>query len=117
MKDKYLKIMADYSSSGLWDREGKMIDIEDVPELPFWWVPRFKEWTEKYEDNDDWMEDSDGDFPYEKFSADGRVLAQKLANVLKDWEIWYFDEAASHKCYGTTVQDDPSIYLHRIEHE
>lgn len=93
MTDKYLKIMADYSSTGLWDRFGMEIMFEEVPELPFWWVPKFKEWTEWYEENDDWMEESEHDFPYQAFSDAGRELTQKLANVFSDWEIWYFDEA------------------------
>jgi hypothetical protein len=62
--DKYIKIMADYSSTGIWDRDGFMLNIEDVSELPFWWIPRLTAWTEKYEDNDDYMEDSQNDFPY-----------------------------------------------------
>lgn len=93
MTDKYLKIMADYSATGLWDRFGMEIRFEEVPELPFWWVPKFKEWTEWYEENDDWMEGSEHDFPYQEFSDAGRELTQKLANVFVDWEIWYFDEA------------------------
>jgi len=90
--DKYVRIMADYSSTGIWDRAGIMLNVEEVPELPFWWIPRLKAWTEKYEDNDDYMEDSQSDFPYEEFAAEGLELAQSLATILADWEIWYFDE-------------------------
>jgi hypothetical protein len=115
--DKYIRIMADYSSTGIWARDGIMLNIEDIPELPFWWIPRLKAWTEKYEDNDDYMEDSQNDFPYEEFAAEGLELALSLATTLADWEIWYFDENEMLKTFPCDELPPVGIearYLRRV---
>lgn len=90
--DKFIKVMADFSSTGLWDRQGVMLELTDIPELPFWFSKELVPWCEKYEDYDFDMEDAENDFPLEEFAAEGKVLAQKLAKAMPDWEIWYFDE-------------------------
>lgn len=91
-KKKYLRVMADYDSSGLWDNKGLEVIPEDIPEIPFWFIPKLKAWANEYEDNDSYLEDSENDFPLKEFSEKGLELAQKLAKVMPDWEIWYYDE-------------------------
>lgn len=114
MTDKYIKIMADYSSTGLWDRDGMMLELDEVP-LPFWWVPKFKRWTEWYEENDDYMEDSIVDFQYQKFAAAGEDLATQLAKVLPDWQIWYFNEHMFIEAMNNSKNPVESTYLRKID--
>lgn len=95
---KYVRLMADHCSSGVWDKDGVNIDIDSLP-IHFWLKTMINEWQAKYDHEcNDWMDEEEAakcPFDYKTFSKHGYALAVKLKQNLPDWTVMYFDEAAA----------------------
>lgn len=93
----YLRLMADYSSSGMWDKEGVMVDINEIPisnELKHHiqaWVAWYDTYSNTYDEDNDKTQHY---FDAEIFAAHGLQLAKMLKQELPSWKIIYFDEFA-----------------------
>jgi len=96
-KDNKLKVMADFSSSGIWDgHTGVMVDYDyifDGKEL----AAEFHEWIKYYDDSfkKDYSTLKEG--KAEKYNKWGRELAKKLKDKMVnigtgEWEIIYQGE-------------------------
>lgn len=102
----YVKLMADYCASGVWNREGVNVDIDSIP-LPYWLKQMITDWVALY----DRESFDDKNFDYAKFSKDGYALAVKMKqNLPADWEVFYFDEVKARDL-GRTGFDN---YLYEI---
>lgn len=91
---KYLKVMADYSSTGLWNEEGLNVEVENYP-LSQETVRALKIWTRLYERNDNYLDSADRKLPMfdlKTFSKQGFKVALMIKNDLPDYQIEYFDE-------------------------
>lgn len=87
---KYVRLMADYCSSGVWDEDGVNVSLNSLP-IHFWLKTMITEWQAKYD-----REAFDNDkFDVETFAKHGYALAVKLKQNLPDWTVMYYDEAAS----------------------
>jgi len=90
---KKLKVMADFSSSGIWDGEtGHMIDHEDLS-LDGGLIDEFEKWIYYYSESykSDYSTLKEG--KAEKLNKWGRELAQKLKDKLGNgYEITYQGE-------------------------
>ena len=86
---KYVKLMADFCSTGVWNEKGASIDIDSLP-IHFWLKTMINEWQATY--------DREGfdmfAFNVKAFSKNGYALAVKLKQNLPDWTVMYYDEAA-----------------------
>ena len=92
--DKYLKVMADYSSSGLWRRDGVNV-YEHAYGLSSNTLLTLAEWCNWYESNDSYLGEldrKDPPFDLKSFSERGLEVARMIKEELPDWEIVYFDE-------------------------
>lgn len=87
--EKYLKLMADYCSSGFWNSEGCNLHESEVP-VHYWLKQMVDDWQALYD-----AHSLDDDFDVKAFSKQGYALAVKIKQNLPDWDIVYFDEAAS----------------------
>ena len=85
--NKYVRLMADFCSSAVWDENGTNIDIDDVP-MHFWLKSMITQWQAWY-DREGFDEDT---FDVKTFSKHGYALAVKLKQNLPDWTVIYFDE-------------------------
>jgi len=85
---KYVRLMADYCSSGVWDENGTNIDINDLP-IHYWLKSMITEWQAEY-DRVSLEEDL---FDVQLFAKNGYALAFKLKQNLPDWTVMYFDES------------------------
>ena len=84
----YIKLMADHCSTGIWDLDGRPLDLEEIDEIPLWLKNMITEWNNTYDRFS--LRD---DFDLKKFSEDGLALAVKLKqNTPDNWMIFYFDE-------------------------
>ena len=92
--EKYLRVMADYSSTGLWNKDGINVEVDGLG-LSDTTLHNLREWTGWYENNDDYLPEehrSDPRFDLRGFSARGLEVAKLIKSELQDWKIVYFDE-------------------------
>jgi hypothetical protein len=111
---KYLKVMADYSSTGLWDKDGFNVEVENY-NLSQETLDALKAWTNLYEINDDYLCHEDRKLPLfdlEEFSKQGLIIAKAIKRELPDFEIVYFDEFAVMKSCDITNR---LIYEYPVE--
>ncbi len=88
--DKYVLIMADYMSDGLWDREGRLMEQQQVPASPQT-LKKIQEWVyemEAHDPLDHWFISEE----FNEWNYQGRELASQLKRELPDWTIIYFDK-------------------------
>jgi hypothetical protein len=90
---RWVKVMAEYTSTGLWDSRGTNVEESFVPMSPSLQA-RLNAWCVWYENNDDYLPESTGEFDYAGFSAEGLAIARAIKAELPDWTVVYFDEGA-----------------------
>lgn len=92
---KWIRLMADHSSTGMWLSDGTMADPEEVP-VSSHLHARIETWCGWYETSQSNL------FPHERttvfdcksFSMEGLAIARAIKTELPDWKVVYFDEAA-----------------------
>lgn len=97
--DQYIKVMADYFSTGLWGEDGINVDVENFA-LSAGTVTALKEWCDLYETNDDYLDIDDRKqplFDLQAFADQGRLVAQAIKKDLPDFKILYSDEYALYQ--------------------
>ena len=85
---KYVRLMADYCSSGVWDEDGINVSLDSLP-IHFWLKTMITQWQAKY-DRESFEND---EFDIETFAKHGYALAVKIKQNLPDWTVMYFDES------------------------
>lgn len=101
---KYVKLMADYCSSGVWDENGTNVDIDTIP-MHYWLKSLIEQWQAWY-DREGMEEDK---FDVKAFTKQGFALAMKLKQNLPDWEVWYFSEEEAWDYYHCGTIKGPRI--------
>jgi hypothetical protein len=97
-KPKYLKVMADYSSTGLWRADGCNVDPENY-NLSAETLKLLMAWCDLYEYNDDYLDPNQRKqptFDIKTFSEQGLQVSEAIKKDLPDYMIVYFDET-THK--------------------
>lgn len=98
MAEKYIMVMADYMTDGLWHKNGTPLCDDEIKklELDIFLLKRLNKWCDWYETNDDWSVNSKHDFEYEKFADEGLQIAKQIKKSLakKGFDVWYCDEYA-----------------------
>jgi hypothetical protein len=96
---KWVRILADSWTHGVWTRDGGPADPNDLP-IPQELIDRIRRWQAWYDrDENDWGVFK-GDI--EAFSDEGREIARAVKAALPDWTVAYFDEAASESASDDT---------------
>ena len=96
---KWVRVMADYCSDGLWDHEGTMMGRDSLP-ISTQLKTRHEQWCLWYEKNT-----KNVPFDYSEFSKEGREISHAIKTELPDWTVIYFDEGALDQC----IDDDIGI--------
>jgi hypothetical protein len=91
-KPRWVKVMAEYSSCGLWDSNGVHSDEAELP-VSEALKARLRKWCDWYERNDDYLPEPRTQFDYEAFAAEGLLIAKAIKAELPDWTVTYFDES------------------------
>ena len=87
-KPKYIKIMADYYSSGLWDEDGINLDTSTLG-LSSEILGKLKIWNQRYDD-------ADCDFIWEEFGQfviNGENIAASIKRLWPKCQVEYFNES------------------------
>lgn len=89
----YVKLMADYCSTGLWDIDGCNIDYQELP-LTQALINDIKTWQSNYDLNNlDWMVKPTGVFDIDEHEETGKKLAKRIRKELGNSGIVeYFSE-------------------------
>lgn len=111
--EKYVKLMADYCSSGIWNKLGQSLDLDSIP-LSNRLKTEITVWVEYYDKfSPDHLPEESVDlknaFDYKSFSLVGLVLADKIKQELPGWTVVYFDDSK--------VNDDPLQFRNEYEYE
>lgn len=96
MMIKYVRVMADYCSTGLWDENGVNACVEGYNLSPET-INALAAWCHEYELNDDYLPFIDRKVPafdVKAFSERGLEVAKMIKRDLTDWKVIYFDEYA-----------------------
>jgi hypothetical protein len=107
---KYVKLMADYCSTGLWSKSGINLSENDFP-LSEETLTALYDWVDLYETNDDYMEEKNRKqplFDLKTFSEKGLDLAKKIKADLPYHTVVYFDE------YASTLSNDRKYFEYEI---
>jgi hypothetical protein len=104
MTDRWVRVMADYCSDGLWQRDGCMMSRDELP-ISAELRARHAKWCQWYESNNDY-EGEAITFDYWNFSIEGEEIARLIKDELPDWTVIYFDEKKCLSATGTTATDD-----------
>jgi uncharacterized protein involved in propanediol utilization len=101
-EDKWVRVMADYSSDGLWRRDGAMFSRSDLP-VSAGLAARHAAWCAAYEASEFYMpeEEREKEFDLAAFAAEGLAIARAIKAELPDWTLVYYDEAAAQAAIGT----------------
>ena len=98
--DRFVKLMPDFCSEGVWNREGVHMNLDELP-IHYWLKCMIREWIAEYDRGYSAMDDDT--FDMEKFAKHGYALAVKLKQNLPDWTVMYFDE---NKMFGNNNRDE-----------
>lgn len=117
-KISYIKLMADYCSTGLWSKDGTVLELADLPISPELGTAITK-WVQWYDvHNKDYLPlDERAEFPLQDFSNVGKELATKLKTEMPQTQVFYFDEAAWDHAFltkGANATKIQSDYLYEI---
>lgn len=107
----WIRLMADYSSTGLWHKNGPSVETSYLPvSAPL--LERLEAWCGWYERNDDYLPEAErkSAFDYQGFAAEGLAIARGIKAELPDWTVIYFDEMAYHLNLGQGVPRETYEY-------
>jgi DNA phosphorothioation-dependent restriction protein DptG len=84
----YVKLMADYSSDGVWNEQGSMMDRNSLP-VSDGLKNLIASWCDWYEHSEFWKDPDErtGTFDTEAFNSRGVLLATLLKMELPDWTV------------------------------
>ncbi|WP_063812538.1 hypothetical protein [Burkholderia cenocepacia] len=101
---RWVRVMADYSSNGIWAQSGGSAELEYLP-VSVALHQRLAAWCVWYEKNDDYLpeEERKANFDYAAFSAEGLAIAKAVKAELPDWTVVYFDEAKFRALMGPPI--------------
>ncbi len=90
---KYVKLMADYSSDGVWASSGAMMDRDSLP-IGQDLKDAIERWCLDYEKSQFYLSPDDRtvDFDVTSFNARGEELAKQLSRELPGWTVVHFPE-------------------------
>lgn len=90
-RHRWVRIMADFSADGVWNQQGELCDLADLP-VSDALKHRISAWMDWYDREAD-PDDRNGiSFDLRQFSEQGLAIAQDVKRELLDWTVVYFDE-------------------------
>lgn len=106
----WLRVMPDYSSTGLWNSRGYNIEVDSIP-ISAAIVKRLAAWCDWFEEGWKTLHDEVDTFDSAGFSLEGREIAKAIKRELPSWTIVYFDE---EKSIDAVARKDRSLYEYEI---
>jgi len=118
--ERWVRVMADYSSEGLWHKDGCAAAAEDLP-VSEALSARLRAWCDLYEESTEYLPVDHPDrkpFDVAAFAAEGREIAKAIKAELPDWTVIYLDEAELEAVIAEgSPRDGAPEYRQRFERE
>jgi hypothetical protein len=92
--DKWVKIMGDSCSSGVWNSMDENCDEEDLP-VSLALRERLRRWAKWYDEVEGLIYEQ-GYTDFGPFAAEGLAIARAVKAELPDWTVFYFDESKAY---------------------
>lgn len=93
---RWVKIMADFSADGVWNKRGELCDLADLP-VSDALKRRISAWMDWYDRGADPIDRNATPFDVCQFSEQGLAIARDVKRELADWTVVYFDERRSNE--------------------
>lgn len=92
--DKWVRIMADYGSSGIWERGGASVEDSELP-ISDALKGRLFAWCIWFESSEYYLPKTDRTAPFDAkaFATEGLAIAREIKAALPDWTVIYRDVA------------------------
>lgn len=106
----YLRVMPDYSSDGVWDVDGAMLCLEELP-ISVALRERIERWNQWYERNEDWKDPHERktEFDYARHSAEGFAIALLMKAERPEWDVVYHCQVRAQQTYNETRSYDDRL--------
>lgn len=92
LKDtKYVRIMPDHCSSGVWNIKGSNVDEEDLPVTSDLHT-RIKAWQLKFDCTDWYTNSKENDEVYREIVMENLAIAIEVAKQLPDWTVVMYND-------------------------
>ncbi len=108
LKDKWVRILADFCADPVWEKGGGNADLADLPvstELSILldaWAVRYSRFADK------------PDFNIQEHSDRGLALARQVKEELPEWTVIYLDEARAMEVSHEHIEERRSYYEYEI---
>ena len=89
---KWIRVMADFCSDGLWEKNGCAVSSDDLPINEDLKV-RLEQWCIWYEKQRTDVSLKEQGFDIEGFAKEGLEIAKEIKKELPEWTVVYFDES------------------------
>lgn len=98
---KWVRVMCDFSATGIWNRQGQSCELSDLPAYPIV-ITMLKGWQAWYEFSTGCPESRW--FDIDAHAKFGLFIARVIKNDLPDWTVIYHDESRA-------VEDGPEYEI------
>lgn len=114
--DKYIRVMPDYASNGIWHRQGIHAEPDELPiskSLHEWLAA----WANRYDINDDFLPESErkNRLDWSEFTSEGLAIARAIKAELPDWTVVWWDEQKLAEAMRSVSGERPSRRLFEFE--
>jgi hypothetical protein len=109
-KQKWIRLMADHSSTGIWLSDGLMAEPDELP-VSLALHARIETRCGWYEQNQSYLfsHEKTREVNYGPFSQEGLNIAQAIKAELPEWTVIYFDEAAYQETADVNGGRNPTL--------
>lgn len=97
VEDKWVRILPDYCSTGIWAKDGSNCSYDELP-VSDYLKDKIRQWIKDYDlYADDWKNKQFQTWQHnKKFHNDwGLVIAKEVKRQLPDWTVIFFDTIAA----------------------
>jgi hypothetical protein len=114
VRQKWVRVTADFSADGVWDRQGKLCDLDGLP-VSDGLKKRISAWMEWFDRGADPSDRNSIPFDVRVFSEQGLEIARDLKRELPDWTVVYFDEERNNESIWLGGPEDRSYFEYEIQ--
>jgi hypothetical protein len=113
-RQKWVRIMADFSADGVWNKQGQLCDLDGLPvsgELK----KRISAWMDWFDRAADRTDRNAIPFDVRAFTKQGLDIARDVKRELPDWTVVYFDEEKSNESVRDGALENRSHFEYEIQ--